>query len=135
MGAKVRQGVPDLFAMVFKDGLQMIVVGLRLGIVAALPVRRLVVDILFGVTPSDPATFAERVCSVWHSPSLQNCNWRELTFCARLLNWQVRIRADDGNPEVSRTQLPRQSWKRAAGWPSLGQVHRPRHHSRALTIT
>ena len=36
----------------------MIVVGLLLGIVAALAVTRLMVGILFGVTPSDPATFA-----------------------------------------------------------------------------
>jgi len=47
-----------VFSMVFKDGLQMIVVGLFLGTVAALAVTRLMVAILYGVTPSDPATFA-----------------------------------------------------------------------------
>jgi putative ABC transport system permease protein len=47
-----------VFSMVFKDGLQMIVVGLLLGVVAALAVTRLMVGILYGVTPSDPATFA-----------------------------------------------------------------------------
>jgi len=47
-----------VFRMVFKDGLQMIVVGLLLGTLAALAVTRLMVGILYGVTPSDPATFA-----------------------------------------------------------------------------
>jgi putative ABC transport system permease protein len=48
----------QVFSMVFKDGMQMIVTGLVLGIVVALALTRLMVSILFGVTPSDPTTFA-----------------------------------------------------------------------------
>jgi len=47
-----------VFSMVFKDGLRMIVVGLLLGSLASLALTRLMVAILYGVTPSDPATFA-----------------------------------------------------------------------------
>jgi putative ABC transport system permease protein len=46
-----------VFGMVLKDGVWMIVGGVLLGVVAALGVTRLMVSILFGVTPSDPATF------------------------------------------------------------------------------
>jgi putative ABC transport system permease protein len=60
IGVRIAMGARPVhvFGMVFKDGVQMIVAGVLLGIVAAFAATRLMVSILFGVTPSDPATFA-----------------------------------------------------------------------------
>jgi len=46
-----------VFGMVMKDGVQMILGGVLLGVISALAVTQLMVSMLFGVTPSDPATF------------------------------------------------------------------------------
>jgi ABC-type antimicrobial peptide transport system permease subunit len=46
-----------VFGMVLKDGVQMILGGVLLGVISALAVTQLMVSMLFGVTPSDPATF------------------------------------------------------------------------------
>jgi ABC-type antimicrobial peptide transport system permease subunit len=46
-----------VFGMVLKDGVQMIFGGVLLGVISALAVTQLMVSMLFGVTPSDPATF------------------------------------------------------------------------------
>ena len=47
-----------VFGMILKDGVQMIVPGVLIGVGAALAVTRLMTSMLFGVRPSDPTTFA-----------------------------------------------------------------------------
>ena len=44
--------------MVIADALRPTIVGLVVGVVAAMAIRRVVESLLFGVSPSDPATFA-----------------------------------------------------------------------------
>jgi predicted permease len=48
----------DVFRMVVREGLVLSAVGLVLGILAALWLTRLVTTLLYGVTPTDPPTFA-----------------------------------------------------------------------------
>jgi putative ABC transport system permease protein len=48
----------NIFAHVIKSGMQSIFAGIALGIAGALAAARLVASLLFGVTPSDPLTFA-----------------------------------------------------------------------------
>jgi ABC-type antimicrobial peptide transport system permease subunit len=48
----------NIFRLVLSRGLQFIFAGLALGIGGALAATRLLASLLFGVTPSDPATFA-----------------------------------------------------------------------------
>jgi len=50
--------------MVFKSGLQLTVSGILLGILAALWADRLVLSMLFEVSPTDPLTFAAVVVLV-----------------------------------------------------------------------
>jgi putative ABC transport system permease protein len=47
-----------VFAHVIKSGMQLILAGIALGIAGALAATRLIASLLFGVTASDPATFA-----------------------------------------------------------------------------
>jgi putative ABC transport system permease protein len=48
----------NIFAHVIKSGMQFIFTGIALGIAGALAATRLIASLLFGVTASDPATFA-----------------------------------------------------------------------------
>jgi len=53
MGANHRQ----MMAMVVGEGMSLVAVGTVIGIVAALILTRFTSTLLFGVTPTDPATF------------------------------------------------------------------------------
>jgi putative ABC transport system permease protein len=59
IGVRMAMGArpAHVFGMVLKDGVQMIFGGVLLGVISALAVTQLMVSMLFGVTPSDPATF------------------------------------------------------------------------------
>ena len=48
----------DVLRMVLGDGARMMLVGVALGLVAALALTRLMASMLFGVRPTDPITFA-----------------------------------------------------------------------------
>jgi len=48
----------NIFAHVIKNGMQLIFAGIALRIAGALAATRVIASLLFGVTPSDPATFA-----------------------------------------------------------------------------
>jgi putative ABC transport system permease protein len=48
----------NIFAHVIKNGMQLILAGIAIGIAGALATTRVIASLLFGVTPSDPATFA-----------------------------------------------------------------------------
>jgi ABC-type antimicrobial peptide transport system permease subunit len=48
----------DVLSMVLKDGARMTVVGIGIGIAAALGLTRLMSSMLFGVNPTDLTTFA-----------------------------------------------------------------------------
>jgi predicted permease len=48
----------NIFAHVIKNGMQFIFAGIALGIAGALAATRVIASLLFGVTASDPATFA-----------------------------------------------------------------------------
>jgi ABC-type antimicrobial peptide transport system permease subunit len=48
----------DIFRMIIGEGLRLSLTGLALGLVGALWLRRAVSSLLFGVTASDPLTFA-----------------------------------------------------------------------------
>jgi len=58
---------PDVLRLVMGEGLRLTMVGLALGAAAAVPLTRLLRDLLFGVTPTDPVTFiavAAGLCAV-----------------------------------------------------------------------
>ncbi len=48
----------DLFKLVTAEGVKLIVAGLGLGLAGALAVTRFLSGTLYGVSPTDPATFA-----------------------------------------------------------------------------
>lgn len=48
----------DVVRLVLTDGARMMLVGIAIGIVAALSLTRWMASMLFGVTPTDPLTFA-----------------------------------------------------------------------------
>ena len=52
----------DVLAMVVRHGAALAAAGLTLGLVVALAMTRLLTDLLFRVTPTDPPTFAAGVC-------------------------------------------------------------------------
>ncbi|HET7371735.1 MAG TPA: FtsX-like permease family protein, partial [Gemmatimonadaceae bacterium] len=54
LGAKTR----DVLAMFVGRGLRLAAVGVALGLVAALLLTRLMQGVLYGIAPTDPATFA-----------------------------------------------------------------------------
>jgi putative ABC transport system permease protein len=60
IGVRVALGAQrgDILSMVFRHGLQLAGAGVALGIAAALAATRLLGTLLFGVTPSDPVTYA-----------------------------------------------------------------------------
>ena len=54
LGAEQR----DVLRLVLGDGLRMTLVGMGIGVVAALILTRLMASMLYGVQPTDPVTFA-----------------------------------------------------------------------------
>jgi putative ABC transport system permease protein len=48
----------DVLRLVLKDGARLTILGIAIGIIAALALTRLMASLLFEVTPTDPATFA-----------------------------------------------------------------------------
>jgi putative ABC transport system permease protein len=48
----------DIFRLIVGEGMRLVVVGATLGLAAALATTRLLAGLLFGVAPTDPATFA-----------------------------------------------------------------------------
>jgi putative ABC transport system permease protein len=59
MGVRMALGAQrmDVFKLVIKKGLTLIVVGLLIGVAAALALTRVLTNLLYGVTPTDPFTF------------------------------------------------------------------------------
>ncbi len=49
---------PEVIRMVIRQGLRLVVIGLGLGLIGALGLSRLLGSILYGVSPTDPLTFA-----------------------------------------------------------------------------
>jgi putative ABC transport system permease protein len=60
MGVRMALGAQpgDVFRLMLKKGLTLIVVGLVIGVAAALALARVLASLLYGVTPTDPMTFA-----------------------------------------------------------------------------
>jgi putative ABC transport system permease protein len=48
----------DVFGMVLREGIKLTILGVAIGVIAAFGQLRLLANLLFGVSPSDPATFA-----------------------------------------------------------------------------
>jgi putative ABC transport system permease protein len=59
MGIRMALGAQrgDVFHLVIKKGLTLIVVGLVIGVAGALALTRVLANLLYGVTPTDPFTF------------------------------------------------------------------------------
>src|SRR5258708_19919708 len=59
LGIRVSVGAErrDIFKLILGQGLAMSVVGLFVGLIAALAVTRLTANLLYGVTATDPVTF------------------------------------------------------------------------------
>jgi putative ABC transport system permease protein len=53
LGARAR----DILALTLRRGLLLVLVGLALGVAAALVATRAMAGLLYGITPDDPATF------------------------------------------------------------------------------
>jgi putative ABC transport system permease protein len=53
LGAQTR----DVLALIVKQGVMLVLIGLGLGMVGALALTRLLATLLFGVTAKDPMTF------------------------------------------------------------------------------
>src|SRR5437588_12090317 len=47
----------DVLGMVLRDGARMTLLGIAIGMIAALALTRLMASVLFGVSPTDPLTF------------------------------------------------------------------------------
>ncbi len=48
----------DVLTLVIKDGIRLTILGLAIGLGAAYTLTRMVASFLYGVSPTDPATFA-----------------------------------------------------------------------------
>jgi ABC-type antimicrobial peptide transport system permease subunit len=60
LGARPR----ELIAMVVRRGMMLAAIGVTLGLVGAIAATRLMTDLLFGVTPTDPATLGAAVVAL-----------------------------------------------------------------------
>ena len=60
LGARPR----ELIAMVVRRGMTLAAIGVTLGLVGAIAATRLMTDLLFGVTPTDPATLGAAVVAI-----------------------------------------------------------------------
>ena len=60
MGIRLAQGAQsrDLLKLVVGQGMQLTLIGLVLGVAASFALTRLLARLLFGVSPTDPLTFA-----------------------------------------------------------------------------
>jgi putative ABC transport system permease protein len=60
MGIRLAQGAQphDLLALVVGQGMRLTVIGLFVGVAAAFALTRLIEQLLFGVSATDPSTFA-----------------------------------------------------------------------------
>ena len=74
IGIRVALGAErrDVMRMVLREGMTIAVVGLGLGVAAALTMTRVMASLLYEVAPTDPATFAA-VCGVLGATTLAAC--------------------------------------------------------------
>ena len=71
-----------MVALVLRQGMRLVVLGLGLGLLAALGLTRVMRSLLYGVTPTDPATFAG-VCLLLVAVALLAC-WLPARRAARV---------------------------------------------------
>jgi putative ABC transport system permease protein len=66
MGIRIALGASGgaVFALILRKGMVPVVLGLAIGTAAAVPVTRFLESLIFGVTPTDPATIAAAIVAV-----------------------------------------------------------------------
>jgi len=60
IGVRVALGArrSEIYGLVLKDAMRLVIAGLAIGLVASLPAARLIRAQLYGVAPADPVTYA-----------------------------------------------------------------------------
>lgn len=79
-------GRASVVVLVMKEGLQLTIIGVVVGLAGAFGVTRLMASLLFGVQPTDPTTYAAVVATV--------------TIAATIACWSPAFRASRMNPTV-----------------------------------